>query len=256
MKLRRYLGWPWSSRLETQDIKPKGFLFPFILTNDFHYNRDRTEPVFICLYTCQNFFKRFYLFIFRQRGREGGRRRNISVWLPLAHHLLETWPTTQAWSLTGNRTSDPLVNRPAVNPLGHTSQSHMPAFYFQVHNYVLEWWILVVSVGLTSLCCSNNRRPNVGGSSLSHALGALQICREPCSLSPPSRGDAVRAATISNITVLTKEEVSKDLTPARRRSVLTAALLASTCSLFARSVTWPHPTLRWPRSALTHVVSK
>ena len=49
--------------------------------------------------------KRFYLFIFRERGREGERReRNISVWLPLVCPLLGTWPTTQACALTGNQT--------------------------------------------------------------------------------------------------------------------------------------------------------
>ena len=48
--------------------------------------------------------------------------RNINVWLPLAHPLLGTWSVTQAFVLTGNRTSDPLVHRPALNPLSHTSQ--------------------------------------------------------------------------------------------------------------------------------------
>ena len=68
-------------------------------------------------------FKKYfiYLFIFRQRGK-GGREGNISVWLPLMRPLLGTWPTTQACALTGNRTGDPLVCRPALNPLGHTSQ--------------------------------------------------------------------------------------------------------------------------------------
>ena len=36
--------------------------------------------------------------------------------------LLGTWLTTQACVLTGNRTSDPLVCRPALHPLSHTSQ--------------------------------------------------------------------------------------------------------------------------------------
>ena len=54
------------------------------------------------------FFQRFYLFIFRERGREGERERNISVWLPLAWPLLGIWPATQAWALTGNRTGDSL----------------------------------------------------------------------------------------------------------------------------------------------------
>ena len=33
-----------------------------------------------------------------------------------------TWPATQACALTGNWTSDPLVRRPALSPLSHTSQ--------------------------------------------------------------------------------------------------------------------------------------
>ena len=33
-----------------------------------------------------------------------------------------TWPATQACALTGNQTSDPLVCRPALNPLSHASQ--------------------------------------------------------------------------------------------------------------------------------------
>ena len=48
--------------------------------------------------------------------------RNINARLPLAHPLLETWPATQACALTGNRTSDLLVQRPSLSPLSHTSQ--------------------------------------------------------------------------------------------------------------------------------------
>ena len=40
----------------------------------------------------------------------------------LSTPLLGTWPTTQARTLTGNRTHNPLVHRPALNPLSHTSQ--------------------------------------------------------------------------------------------------------------------------------------
>ena len=60
---------------------------------------------------CQNvifinflFFNRFYLFILREGGREEERERekNISMWLPLTHPLLGTWPATHACALTGN----------------------------------------------------------------------------------------------------------------------------------------------------------
>ena len=48
-------------------------------------------------------------------------REIISVWLPFACPLLRTQPATQALSLTGNQTGDPLVCGPALNPLSHTS---------------------------------------------------------------------------------------------------------------------------------------
>ena len=63
-----------------------------------------------------------YLFIFRERGREGGREGEKQH----THPQLETWPTTQAWALTGNQTCDLSVCRPALNPLSHRGQG--PAF--------------------------------------------------------------------------------------------------------------------------------
>ena len=38
------------------------------------------------------FFKKI-LFVFRQRGREGERERNINVWLPPVCPLLGAWPS-------------------------------------------------------------------------------------------------------------------------------------------------------------------
>ena len=63
-----------------------------------------------------------YLFLDRGDGREKERERNIKMWLPLACPQPGTWPATQACALTGNRTGDPLVHRPVLNPLSHTSQ--------------------------------------------------------------------------------------------------------------------------------------
>ena len=63
-----------------------------------------------------------YLFLERGEGKEKERKRNSNVWLPLACLLLGTWPAVQACALTGNWTSDPLVCRPALNPLRYTSE--------------------------------------------------------------------------------------------------------------------------------------
>ena len=77
----------------------------------------------------KSFFKDFiYLFLERGEGREKDRERNINVWLPLAHPLPGTWPPTQACALTGNQTSNPLVCRPVLNPLNHTSQGSINIF--------------------------------------------------------------------------------------------------------------------------------
>ena len=63
-----------------------------------------------------------YLFLERGEGREKERKRNISVWLPLAHPQLGTWRATQACALTGDQTGDPSVSRSVLNPLSQPSQ--------------------------------------------------------------------------------------------------------------------------------------
>ena len=88
---------------------------------------------FILGYEAYDFFLRFLIyFIFRQWGREGERDRNISVWLPLACPPLGTWSATQACALTGNQTNDPLVCRPVLNPLSHTSQGRVYGLFMGV----------------------------------------------------------------------------------------------------------------------------
>ena len=79
------------------------------------------------------FYQTFFLFeilfiIFRQRGKEGENERNISVWLALTG----PWPATQACALTGNRNSDPLVYRLALNPLSHTRQGYQTFIILQL----------------------------------------------------------------------------------------------------------------------------
>ena len=71
---------------------------------------------------------RFDLFLERREGREKERKKNISMRLPLMCPLLGTWSTTQASALTGNRTCDPLVRRPVLNPLSYIRQGCIGIF--------------------------------------------------------------------------------------------------------------------------------
>ena len=69
-------------------------------------------------------FLKKILFIFRERGREGERERNINVWLPPTHPPLGTQPETQARALTGKGTTSLEARRPALNPLSHANQGY------------------------------------------------------------------------------------------------------------------------------------
>ena len=74
------------------------------------------SPVWLNTLTLKKKKDFIYFFIFRKKGRERERGRDIVVWLPLTRPLLVTWPTTQACALTGNQSPGPLVHRPALNP--------------------------------------------------------------------------------------------------------------------------------------------
>ena len=90
----------------------------------------------VCRATFFSLLKKI-LFIFRERGREEERERNITVWLSLEHPLLGTWPATQACALTGNRTGDPLIQSPALSPLSHTNQGNSHNSLFRRNNVMI-----------------------------------------------------------------------------------------------------------------------
>ena len=77
-----------------------------------------------------------YLFPERGEGREKEREKGKGEREGEKHQcvvascapLMGTWPTTQACALTGNRTVNPFVCRPALHPLSHTSQSSSEIF--------------------------------------------------------------------------------------------------------------------------------
>ena len=85
------------------------------------------------------FFLRFYLFIFRERGRDGERdeekhqcvRETSTDWSRLACLQPGTWPTTQACTVTRNRTGDLLVSRPNQSPEPH--QPGQPRLFKSQH---------------------------------------------------------------------------------------------------------------------------
>ena len=86
------------------------------------------------------FFKILFIYFQREEKGERKRERNISVGLSLMHPLLGSWPGTQTCALTGNRTCDPLVCRPALNTLSHPSQGFSFLFKASFHCiYVLNF---------------------------------------------------------------------------------------------------------------------
>ena len=94
-------------------------------------------------------FKDFiYLFIL-EKVREGEREvEKHQCVVASCTPLLGIWPATQACALTGNQTSDPLVCRPVLNPLSHTSQGWLGSvlenklFKSKVYHFAQRWWAL------------------------------------------------------------------------------------------------------------------
>ena len=66
----------------------------------------------------------FYLFVFRRGERRGRERETLVCGCHLCAPNRGTQPATQACAQTGNRTGHPLVCRPALGPLSHTSQGN------------------------------------------------------------------------------------------------------------------------------------
>ena len=86
------------------------------------------------------FFERFYLFIFRERGREGEREWEVNVRETLIGCLSyaprpRTKPTTQTCALTGNQTGDLWLSGTMPNQLRHTVRARQLS---------CKTWIMVV----------------------------------------------------------------------------------------------------------------
>ena len=83
------------------------------------------NPRCLCPMCPQFYLFIFNLFILEGKGmRKKGRETSMCGCLWCASYWGDlTWPTMQAFALTGNQTSNPLVLRPALNPLSYTSQS-------------------------------------------------------------------------------------------------------------------------------------
>ena len=81
-------------------------------------------PVYFSKYFLNILF--IYVFVEREEGRKRGGETSMCGCLSCAP--LGTWLTTQACALIGNQTHDPLVHRPALNPLSHTSQGYFSKY--------------------------------------------------------------------------------------------------------------------------------
>ena len=101
------------------------YFFSMYFHTIYWYLWERRKLSFHKIVFKDNFFSFcMILFIFRERGREGERKgEEHQCVVDSRMSQPGTWPVTPACALTGYRTSDPFVCRPALNPLSHTSQS-------------------------------------------------------------------------------------------------------------------------------------
>ena len=108
------------------------------------------------------FFFLKILFIFRKKGREGEKHQCVvASCMPPAGDLA----TTQACALTGNQTGDPLVHRPAFNPLSHSSQSIFFVLFLFKRFYLLVFREKGMERGReTSVCGCLSHIPHWGHS--------------------------------------------------------------------------------------------
>ena len=95
------------------------------------------------------FFKDFiylfiYLFIYFQRVGKGGRKRGRET--SMCGCLSHGAPATQAYALTGNPTSDPLVLQPVLSPLSHTSQGPIRLLILVCISWMLYIFLFVPSI--------------------------------------------------------------------------------------------------------------
>ena len=128
-------------------------------------------------FVCFFFFLRFYLSLKRGEGKEKEREKNIRVWLPLLCSSPGARLATQMCALTGNWTNDPLVRRPALNPLSHTNQGRSALLYFYLAS-VLALMGVLLFVPLTSsvLGFSWHKCHELGLCSLFSRPGWLKLC--------------------------------------------------------------------------------
>ena len=92
------------------------------------------QRTFLSLYFLKDLV---YLFLEGKGGRKGEKHQCV-----VASHvrpLLGTWPTTQACALVGNQTGDPLLHRPALNPLSNTSEGR--TFLLKCISNIPKVWI-------------------------------------------------------------------------------------------------------------------
>ena len=79
-----------------------------------------------------------------------------------------TWPPTQACTLTRNRTGDPLVHRPVLSPLSHTSQGSKSPFW-----PVISVLLCLLSMLILTMDCHLSREVEVAQGTFSKALSGI-----------------------------------------------------------------------------------
>ena len=84
--------------------------------------------------------KKYFIYLFLEKGREKDRERNVNVWLPLMCPQLGTWPATQACALTEKYNQQPFGLQAGALSI----EPQQPGLYF-----------IILILGIFPLCNSS-----------------------------------------------------------------------------------------------------
>ena len=88
----------------------------------------------LILFWTKCLFKKYFIYLFPDKGREKKWQGNITVWLPLMCPQLGFWSATQVGALTGDQNGDRLVCRLGWCSIHWATPTRAKCFFTSIKN--------------------------------------------------------------------------------------------------------------------------